>query len=138
MGNRNGESWLPIDPGNWGRATMTMRWSYIGELGDGHALDWGGGDYDNTPTGGQFLPDWEDTKLYLKIRQHARNGNYSGKQLDWGSFAIKVNGPELLVVLEDCYGDLGSAPPDSLLASYANFARSLGPDKSVALVSCEL
>jgi hypothetical protein len=45
-----------------------MRWPYIGELGEGGALDWGGGDYDNTPAGGQFLPDWEDTARHLRIR----------------------------------------------------------------------
>lgn len=117
---------------------MTMRWVYIGALGEDGALDWGGGDYDNTPAGGQFLPDWEGTDLYLKIRQHARDGTYSGKELDWGSSAIKVNGPEMLAVLEDCYGDLASAPPGSPLARYTDFAKSLGPDNLVALVSCEL
>jgi len=44
----------------------------------------------------------------------------------WGLFAIKVNGPELLAVLENCYGDLASAPPGSPLARYADFAKSLG------------
>ena len=55
-----------------------------------------------------------------------------------GSFDHVIQLGEVVFITSDCYGDLGSAPPDSLLASYANFARSLGPDKSVALVSCEL
>ena len=117
---------------------MTMRWSYIGALGKNGALDWGGDDSGNIPASGQFLPDWEDTKLYLRIRDHAREGRYAGKQVDWGAFAIKVTGPEMLSVLEDCYGDLCSLQEDSLLARYANFARSLGPEETVALVSCAL
>lgn len=117
---------------------MTMRWSFVGALGEGDALDWGGDGSGNIPASGHFLPDSDDTKLYLAIRAHAREVRYCGRQVDWGAFAIKVNGPEMMSVLEECYANFDGMPPDSIPARYADFARSLGPDRAVAMVSCEL
>ena len=115
-----------------------MRWSYVGKLGKDGALDWGGDKNGNIPVSGLFLPDWEDTKLYLRIRGYAREGAYEGGQIDWGAFAIKVNGPEMLTVLEECYGRMDAVNPKTLLGRYAAFARKLGTENYVALVSAEM
>jgi hypothetical protein len=117
---------------------MAMRWSYIGALGPDGALDWGGTWSGNIPTSGLYLPDWEDLKLYLQIRGHAREGKYGGDQVDWGAYAIRVNGPEMLTILAECYTDLGSVDPESLLGRYIAFARDLGSNEHVALVACAL
>ena len=117
---------------------MSMRWSYIGELGADGALDWGGDFSGNIPASGHFLPDWEDLKLYLKIRQHAREGRYHGAQIDFDACAIKVNGPEMLAVLEECYGDPDAADPTSLLGKYVAFAKALGPENCIAFISCAI
>jgi hypothetical protein len=115
-----------------------MRWSYVGELGKDGALDWGGNNSGNIPVSGRFLPDWADTKLYLTIRGYAREGAYEGGQVDWGAFAIKVNGPEMLTVLKECYGNMDVVDPTTLLGTYAAFARKLGTEHHVALGSAEL
>ena len=115
-----------------------MRWSYVGALGKDGALDWGGDDSGNIPASGHFLPDLEDTKIYLIIRGYAREGAYEGRQVDWGAFAIKVNGPEMLTILEECYGSLDGVGPKTILGKHAAFARKLGTDNYVALISCEM
>jgi hypothetical protein len=117
---------------------MTMRWSYLGELGPEGRLDWGGSWSGNVPTSGTILPDNEDTSIYLKIREAAQQGLYDGRQVDWGAFAIKVNGPELLAILTACYGDLNSIAPESVPGRYIRYARALGSEKHVAFVSAEL
>ncbi|WP_221792223.1 hypothetical protein [Aquisediminimonas sediminicola] len=117
---------------------MTMRWSYIGQLGENGALDWKGNYSGNIPVGGRFLPDWNDTALYLKIRDLARDGRYHGAQVDWGAFAVKVNGTELLSILDECYGPVEEMKSDTLLARYISFAERLGAGNYVALVSCEI
>ena len=115
-----------------------MRWSYVGALGKDGALDWGGNDSGNVPVSGRFLPDWDDTKLYLRIRGYAKEGGCEGRQVDWGAFAIKVNGPQMLTVLEECYGSTDAVDPKTLLGKYAAFARKLGTERYVALISAEM
>lgn len=117
---------------------MTMRWSYIGELGANGALDWDGDGTCNIPVSGQFLPDWEDNGLYLHIKQLANSGEFEGKQVDWGAWAIKVNGPEMLGILSHCYGELDAVKPEALLGRYVAFAKELGEDHSIALVACSM
>ena len=116
---------------------MTMRWSYLGRLGPGGALDWGGDDSGNIPTSGT-LPDIEDTSVYRQIRGLAQEGRYEGRQVDWGAWAIKVNGPELLSVLTDCYGDLTYCDPKTVLGQHIKYAKKLGETKYVALISTEM
>ena len=115
-----------------------MRWSYLGKLGPEGKLDWGGTWSGNIPATGWILPDIDDLKIYLKIRDHARNGNYEGLRVDWGAFAIKVNGPELLTVMSECHDDIESVDLESLLARYVSYAKSLGSKKYVAFLSVEL
>ena len=115
-----------------------MRYSFVGALGKEGALDWGGDFSGNIPASHCFLPDWWDTKLYLTIRGYAREGGYEGCQVDWGAFAIKVNGPEMLTILEECYGSMDEVDPKALLGKYADFARKLGTANYVALISTEM
>ena len=115
-----------------------MRWSYIGALGKDGGLDWGGNDSGNIPASGHYLPDAEDTKLYLTIKGYAQEGAFEGRQIDWGAHAIKVNGPEMLRVLEEAYGSTDGVDPKTLLGRYAAFARKLGTEKYMALVAAEM
>ena len=84
------------------------------------------------------MGNYWDTKLYLTIRGYAREGGYEGCRVDWGAFAIKVNGPEMLTILEECYGNMDEVDPKTLLGKYADFARKLGTENYVALISTEL
>ncbi|GAC1586641.1 MAG: hypothetical protein NVS3B5_20630 [Sphingomicrobium sp.] len=115
-----------------------MRWSYVGSLGKDDALDWGGNYDGNSPASGHYLPDWDDTKLYLRIRGYAREGAFEGRQTDWGTYALKVNGPELLTILEEAYGSTTGIDPKTLLGRYAAFARKLGTENYIPLISAEM
>ena len=64
------------------RTGMPMRWSYLGRLGKGGELDWGGGDYPNVPV--PALPELHETKLYMIIRGLAREGAHEGREVRWG------------------------------------------------------
>ena len=115
-----------------------MQWAYLGHLGPGGKLDWGGSHSGNIPTSGLILPDNFDSGVDRKIRELARDGEYNGCRVDWGAYAIKVNGPELLAVLASCYGDLDAVRPASVAGQYVAYARNLGETKYVAFVSVEL
>ena len=115
-----------------------MRWSYVANLGPNNALDWGGDTSGNIPTTGQYLPDFQDTKLYMTIGWHAQKGNYEGRAVDWGAEAIKVDGPQILEILEECYGDLDKHSPKSEIGKLANFARKLPAGKQMALIACSM
>ncbi len=117
---------------------MPMRWSYLANLGPDDKLDWGGSWSGNIPASGHVLPDIEDTGVYLKIRDHARSGNYEGVEVDWGAYAIKVNGPDLLQILSECFAKIDTMRPDSIIGRYVTYAKSLGHDKYIALLSVEL
>ena len=115
-----------------------MRWSYVGSLGKDGALDWGGNDSGNIPVSGSFLPDWQDIKLYRWIKGYAQEGAFEGRQVDWGAFAIKVNGPEMLRVLEEAYGNTEGVDRKDLLGKYAAFAHKLGTENYVAMIALEM
>ena len=115
-----------------------MRWSYVANLGPNDALDWGGDNTGNIPTTGQYLPDFQDTKLYMTINWHAQQGNYEGRAVDWGASAIKVDGPQILEILQGCYGDLDQHNPESEIGGLANFAGKLPAGKKMALVACSM
>jgi hypothetical protein len=115
-----------------------MKWAYLGHLGPDGQLDWGGSHSGNIPPSGQILPDNHDVGVDLKIRQLAREGLYEGRQVDWGAYAIKVNGPQLLEVLELCYGHLDHPNDQSIKARYVAFARQLGLEDFVAFLSVEM
>ena len=65
----------------------------------------------------------------------AQEGRYEGRQVDWG---VEVNGPELMTVLADCYGDLSDCDPKTVLGRHIKYAKKLGDEKFVALISLEL
>ena len=111
---------------------MTMRWSYLGRLGEGSELDWGG----SVPV--PALPELHETKLYMIIRGLAREWAHEGREVDWGASAIKVNGPEILEILESVYGDLGNVRGSGALAKYVKFARQLGTEGYAALIGAEM
>lgn len=117
---------------------MVMRWSYLGNLGPGGTLDWDGDSHGNIPASGHILPDIEDTKIYLKICEHARSGNFDGRQVDWGAHALKVNGPELVSILTEVYNRPEDVPPNSVIGRHFAYAQKLGELKYVALVAVEL
>lgn len=114
------------------------RWSYVANLGPNDALDWGGDTTGNIPITGQYMTDFQDTKLYMTISWHAQQGNYEGRAVDWGAEAIKVDGPQILEILEECYGDLEQHNPKSEVGKLASFARKLPAGKQMALSACSM
>ena len=106
-------------------------------LGPRGVLDRGGDDSGNIPSAGT-PPDMEDIRVYRQIRGLAQEGRYEGRQVDWGAWAIKVNGPELMSVLADCYGDLTDCDPNTVLGRRIKYAKKLEHGKYVALISTEM
>ena len=115
-----------------------MRWSYVGDLGKEGPLDWGGTNSGNIPVTERYLPNFQDNRLYLTISWHAKQGNYDGRAVDWGAQAIKVDGPKMLEILEECYGALDQHSPQSEIGLYADFARNLPSGKHVALIAASM
>ncbi len=115
---------------------MTQRWAYVGKLGPGEALAWGGDNNGNIPVSG-WLKDLH-SEAFWAIMRLADEGHYQGRQVDWGAWALKVNGPELRQVLQRIYGDEKLAAPWPVLASYLALAEELGEARYVAFVAAEL
>jgi hypothetical protein len=115
---------------------MTMRWSYIGKLGRDGELNWGGNQYSNVPV--PALPELHETKLYLIIRGLAREGAHEGREVDWGASAIKVNGPEIMNILQSVYGELENLNQKQTIRRYVEFARQLGSERFAAFIAAEL
>jgi len=51
---------------------------------------------------------------------------------------VRLNDLDRLTVLEECYLSMDAVTPRTLLGSYAAFARKLGTERYVALVSAQL
>jgi len=117
---------------------MPMRWSYLGELGPNGSLDWSGACSGNIPASGYILPDNNDPAIFNTIREHARAWRFEGTQVDWSAYAIRVNGPELLSVLRECYAEMENAYQDSLIGQYFHYAKHLGSNQYVAFMAAEL
>ena len=115
---------------------MTQRWAYVGKLGSGEALDWGGDSDGNIPVGG-WLKDLH-SEAFWAIMRLADEGQYQGRQVDWGAWALKVNGPQLKQVLRDIFGAEQIAQPSPVLQSYIDLADELGDANYVAFVAAEL
>ena len=115
---------------------MTQRWAYVGDLGLGGALDWGGTHSGNIPTSGR-LRDLDSTAFW-KIMDLAEKREFEGRQVDWGAWALKVNGPQLRQVLEAIYGADRLKKPWPPVDSYLALADELGAEQFVALVAAEL
>ena len=92
--------------------------------------------YPNVPV--PALPELHETKLYMIIRGLAREGAHEGREVGWGAFAIKVNGPEIMEILESGYGDLENLGRIAALAKYVKFARELGTEGYAALIGAEM
>lgn len=112
-----------------------MRWCYLGNLGPNEALDWGGPSGGNIPASGYILPDIEDTRLYLKICEHARRGDFEGRQVDWDAHALKVNGPQLAAILLEVFGNEEGISPDGVIGQHFAYAEKLGDFRYVALMA---
>lgn len=108
----------------------------MGALGPNNALDWGGTNSGNIPTGGR-LRDL-DSAAFWKIMDLAQNNQFEGRQVDWGAWALKVNGPQLKSVLEAIYGAERLKKPWPPVDAYLALADELGDDQYVALVAAEL
>lgn len=115
---------------------MTQRWAYVGKLGPAEALDWGGNNDGNIPVSG-WLKDLHSDAFWAIMRL-ANEGRYQGRQVDWGAWALKVNGPELKQVLEQIYGAEKLATPWLELKAYVDLADTLGDTNYVAFVAAEL
>ena len=114
---------------------MTERWIYIGELGENGALDWGGDpNLGNIPK--HLQPSiYGDDGFWIVVRL-VDSGEFEGRKIDWGAWALKLNGPQLREVLTRVFSvDIrrGNAAEEHIA-----FADKLGPDKYVALVAAEL
>jgi hypothetical protein len=115
-----------------------MRWSYVADLGKDGALDWGGNNTGNIPVTERYLPNFQDNVLYRTINWHAQQGNYEGRAVDWGASAIKVDGPQILEILAECYGDLEQRSAKSEIGMLATFAKNLPTGKQMALIACSM
>ena len=51
---------------------------------------------------------------------------------------IKVNGPEIISILESVYGSLDTVEHTTALAKYVNFAKELGSEGYAALIGAEM
>ena len=99
---------------------------------EGGALDWGGTWSGNTPgREHRLLPDLNGD-AYRVVVQLASKGLYQGRQVDWGAFAIKVDGTALREVM----GLIRDAGPHS--RDYMALAETLAPGEEIALIACEL
>jgi hypothetical protein len=116
---------------------MTERWVYVGDLGPDGSLNWGGDNTDNTPTTGPDLPLLFGSAFWVIMRL-AKEGHYEGKSVDWGAWALKVNGPQLREVLEAIYGSDPGWQSWPTVVPYIAFAEQLGADQYVAFVAAEL
>ena len=113
---------------------MTTRDVYVGELGAGDALDWGGEPRTgNLPTRiGPFFPGYGATRNPHETLIHfIDSGVLKGRKVDWGAYAAKITTTELKLFSENCYGP---RVPKDVVA----FIASLDAARSYALVACEI
>lgn len=101
-----------------------MRWVYAGQLGLGDRLEWGGNPGGNIPQSG-MVPNLDDTGLYLLVRTLANEGHYHGCDPDFDASALKLNGDELLGLLDSHYGSETLAGCKGALRAYVDLARQL-------------
>ena len=113
---------------------MAMRWSFVGALGAGKKLDWGGPIGGNIPVGGT-LPDIDDTVVYQMIANLASRGEYQGKVIDFDAYGVKVNGPELRHIISECFRDSPGNLDRADIQQYLDYADALGIKKYVAFVA---
>jgi hypothetical protein len=122
---------------SFGGILMAMRWCYIGELGPGSKLDWGGPEGGNIPIKGP-LPDCEDLRLYQAISFLARDGQFEGAIIDFDAYGLRLNGHQLRRVLENCYKGDPSGLKDPVIKQYLEYGDALGEDHFIALVAVAL
>jgi hypothetical protein len=112
---------------------MTFTWAFLAELDPQGSLEWKG----NLPRS-LGLPKLGDY-AFSTILELAKAGKFGGRQVDWGAWAIKVNGPQLQEVLDKCvthrqfFKDHGEK-----IEAYRKFAGEIGEGNSVAFVAAEL
>lgn len=110
--------------------------AYIGDLNDPN-FNWNNCDsIGNIPRGlGPELPPSRDawSLIYDKIE----NGEFHGKQLDWGAYAAQVNKSQIISFIDELYGN----PVLDLINKideFKDFVAGLDDNKLYALVACEL
>lgn len=113
---------------------MSMRWSYVGPLGQGGRLDWGQSAGANIPRSGT-LPDIEDLSLYQAISRLVTDGAYEGQVIDHDAYGLKVNGADLRQIIEACYKSQPTMLSTPVIARYLEYADNLPPNEFVALVA---
>jgi len=120
---------------------------YIGRLsGSDDPLDWGGDpSIGNTPPriGPLFPPNLG--KSFRCLVGKIKDGQLSGKQVDWGAWAATVSKREILTFVEETYrGDRSYSDPDYMphlfpqMRLLLDFVHSLPDDGRFALVATEL
>ncbi len=104
---------------------------YVGELGGGEALDWGGEfNIGNTPK--RIGPEFPSasTKAWRLLHRAIKANELAGQQVDWGAVATRVTVDEIRWFVGQCYGT-------DVPADLVHFIASLDPARRYALVAAE-
>jgi hypothetical protein len=117
---------------------MTQRWASVAELGPGRSLDWGGTWSGNTP--GSRREDQLDSRAFWAVLGWTRENRCEWRQVDWGAWALKVDGPMLRQFLVETYGaeSIEAAVTGSALRTSLDWIDRLKPGEMVAIVAAEL
>lgn len=111
-----------------------MTWAFLAEL-DPH----GGVDFKGSLPSPLPLPKLMGYGAFGTVLDLAKTGAFEGRQVDWGAWAIKVNGPQLVDVLDQCVKHLQFFMDDGeKIEIYRKFAGEISEGKSVAFVAAEL
>jgi hypothetical protein len=113
---------------------MTVRWAYAAQLPSNGTLDWGGNWSGNIPKSG-LLPDL-GSEAHDAVWRLVGSGQFDGKQIDWGSAAIILNGACLREVIGQVYGAAAETTPAA--QAYLAYADAMSANDRVVLVACEL
>jgi hypothetical protein len=110
---------------------MTIYDVYIGELGEGGALDWGGSHSGNIPRRkSPFFPyNGKESGPYRLLIEWIKTGKLEGRKVDWGGYAARADIGQIREFLGACYGV-------GIPADIAAFVDSL-PDRQHALAAVE-
>lgn len=126
---------------------MTYRDVYIGELSStADPLDWGGDWNGNVPKLlSPYFPPHGGGVPFFRLIEKISNGEFTGKQVDWGGWAAKVSKKDILDFITEVYRDnKWYSDPKLMPHLYAEmqtliaYVHSLPEDGFFALVAEEL
>ena len=110
---------------------MTAHDVYIGELGPGEALDWGGDPHTgNLPR--RISPLVFAQGAHDRLVGLIESGKLEGRKTDWGAYAARVSVTEAGAFLRACYD------PAPLPRELEEFLAAMDAMRRYALVACEL